>query len=268
MAALPPRLPADRSHEARAMAESFGSDAERYDRSRPTYPQALVDRILAESPGREVLDVGIGTGIAARGFAAAGCRVLGVEVDARMAEYARGRGFEVEVAKFEEWDPAGRLFDAAISGQTWHWIEPVAGARKAAEALRPAGRLAVFWNAFRFPPELGAALSDVYARALPDSPLARGMFLGREAYAAQLAKTAHGIRGAGAFGEPEEWQFDWDRRYTRDEWLDLVPTAGGINLLPPEQLEPLLDGIGAAIDDAGGSFTMHYAAIAVTAVRS
>jgi hypothetical protein len=94
------------------------------------------------------------------------------------------------------------------------------------------------------------------------------MFLGREAYAAQLEKAADGIRGAGAFGEPEEWQVDWEHRYTRDEWLDLVPTAGGINLLPPEQLGPLLDGIGAAIDAAGGSFTMRYAAIAVTAVRS
>lgn len=33
---------------------------------------------------------------------AAGCRVLGVEVDARMADFARWRGIEVEVAKFEE----------------------------------------------------------------------------------------------------------------------------------------------------------------------
>lgn len=247
------------------MAESFGADPERYDRSRPTYPQELADRILAASPGRDVLDVGIGTGISARGFAAAGCRVVGVEADARMAEYARARGFEVEVSKFEEWDPAGRAFDAVVAGQTWHWIDPLAGARKAAEALRPGGRLAVFWNAFEFPPELGEALSAVYARELPDLPLARGMFLGREAYAAQLAKASGGIRGAGAFGEPEEWQLGWDRRYTRDEWLDLVPTAGGINLLPPEQLGTLLAAVGEAIDAAGGSFTMHYATVTVTA---
>jgi enoyl-CoA hydratase/carnithine racemase len=35
-----------------------------------------VDRIIAASPGRDVLDVGCGTGISARLFAAAGCRVL------------------------------------------------------------------------------------------------------------------------------------------------------------------------------------------------
>ncbi|WP_405148967.1 hypothetical protein [Sphaerisporangium sp. NBC_01403] len=43
---------------------------------------------------------------------------VGVEVDARMAEWARQRGLEVEVAAFEAWDPAGRLFDAVVSGQT------------------------------------------------------------------------------------------------------------------------------------------------------
>jgi SAM-dependent methyltransferase len=108
-----------------------------------------VRSIVAESPGRDVLDVGIGTGISARPFQAAGCRVLGVEVDARMAEFARQHGFEVEVAKFEDWDPAGRTFDAVIAGQAWHWVDPVAGAAKAAEVLRPGGRLAVFWNAFK-----------------------------------------------------------------------------------------------------------------------
>ena len=54
--------------------------------------------------------------------------VLGVEVDARMAELARSRGFEVQIARFEDWDSRGVRFDAVVSGQTWHWIDPVAGA--------------------------------------------------------------------------------------------------------------------------------------------
>src|SRR4029077_6484020 len=134
------------SHHYRAVAESFGVDAERYDRTRPPYPAALVDRIIAVSPGPDVLDVGCGTGIEARQFRAAGCRVLGVDPDARMADLARQSGVEVEVAAFEDWNPAGRAFDAVIAGQAWHWVDPVAGAVKAAQALHPGGRLAVFWN--------------------------------------------------------------------------------------------------------------------------
>src|SRR5581483_5420759 len=129
MPTLPPQeqLPSDEPHRHRQIAESFGTDAERYDRTRPRYPDALVDRVVAGSPGPDVLDVGCGTGIAARQFRAAGCRVLGVEVDARMAELARRSGLEVEVGSFETWDPAGRTFDAVIAAQAWHWVDPVAG---------------------------------------------------------------------------------------------------------------------------------------------
>ena len=79
-------------HRHRQVAESFGADAERYDQARPGYPGALVERIVAASPGFDVLDVGCGTGIAARQFHAAGCRVLGVDPDARMAGLARRPG--------------------------------------------------------------------------------------------------------------------------------------------------------------------------------
>jgi len=83
--------------------------------------------------------------------------VLGIDVDARMAELARRRGVDVELAAFEAWDRAGRTFDAVVSAQTWHWIDPVAGAAKAAETLRPGGRLAVFWNADKPPADLAQA---------------------------------------------------------------------------------------------------------------
>jgi SAM-dependent methyltransferase len=95
-------------HQQRQVAGSFGADAERYHRARPSCPDALVQRIIATSPGRDVVDVGCGTGITARLFQAAGCRVLGVDPDERMAALARNGGIEVEVATFEDWAPAGQ----------------------------------------------------------------------------------------------------------------------------------------------------------------
>jgi SAM-dependent methyltransferase len=268
------RLPGPESHQHREVAESFGSDAARYNRARPGYPSALVDRIIAASPShhgrdtRDVLDVGCGTGIAARLFQAAGCRVLGVDPDARMAELARQAGLEVEVATFEAWEPAGRAFDAVVAGQAWHWVDPVAGAAKAAQALRPAGRLALFWNSFQPPSDLGEAMAAAYRRVLPEFPVFQRGLPGPEAYSLLCAKAADGMRQAGAFGEPEQWRFDWDRPYTRDEWLDTVPTFGGYNQVPQDQQRELLAAIGAAIDAVGGSFTMHYATVAVTAART
>jgi SAM-dependent methyltransferase len=249
------------------MAQSFGSDPERYDRARPSYPAALVERVIATSPGRDVLDVGCGTGIVARQFQAAGCTVLGVDPDARMAGQARQRGLEVEVAAFEDWDPAGRAFDAIVAGQAWHWIDPVAGAAKAAQSLRPGGRLAVFWNAFQPPADLAEAFGAVFRRVLPDSPLFRRPASAAEGYSRLSAKAANGIREAGVLGDPQEWEFEWDRPYTRDEWLEQVPTSGFAARLQPDTMKRILAEIGAAIDAAGGGFTTHYTTVAVTAAR-
>lgn len=259
------------SHQQRQVAESFGVDADRYDRARPTYPAALIGRIAAASPTGGVpviLDVGCGTGISGRLFQAADCQVLGVDPDPRMAALARGSGLDVEVAKFEDWEAGGRTFDAVIAAQAWHWVDPLAGAAKAAAVLRPGGRLAVFWNAFQPPADLRAAFGAVYQRALPDSPV--GGFWSRPAVDAYLLgcdRAAEAMRQAGGFGEPETWRFDWSRPYSRDEWLDVVPTFGGHSLLPPQVQAELLAGIGAAVDAVGGAFTMDYATVAATATR-
>ena len=267
MPTIPSSPASSEPHQARQLAESFGADSGRYDRTRPGYPQDLVDAIISGSPGHDVLDVGIGTGISARPFQAAGCQVLGVEVDPRMAEFARQRGVEVEVAKFEDWDPAGRTFDAIIAGMTWHWVDPAAGAAKAARLLRPGGRLAVFWNVGQPPPDLAYAFSDVYRRVLPDTPFAGTPSDPLAAYARFFAKTADEIQQVRVFSEPERWQFDWEQRYTKSEWLEQVPTFGGHSQFPPAKLNELLAGLGATIDALGGSFTMRYAAVAVTASR-
>ena len=130
-------------HRDRERALSFGGEAALYDRVRPSYPEALIEDLMALKPER-ALDVGCGTGKVARLLVARGCDVLGVEPDPRMADVARSRGIAVEVASFEAWDPAGRRFALLVSGQAWHWVDPAQGAAKAADVLHPGGHLAAF----------------------------------------------------------------------------------------------------------------------------
>ena len=266
--AAPPR--GSDSHKYRRVAEGFGDDAGRYDRARPGYPAELTGRIVAASPGPDLLDVGCGTGIAARLFTAAGCRVLGVDPDPRMAALARDGGTDTEVAKFEDWDARGRMFDAVTAAQAWHWVDPVAGAAKAASVLRPGGLLAVFWNAMEPPAALKEAFGAVYRRVMPEHPIATG-FWSRPAvdtYAAGGARAAQGMAAAGGFGEPQEWRAGWERPYTRQEWLDMVPTLGGHTQFPPQVIAALLDGLGEVVDAAGGGFTMGYTTLAIVAART
>ncbi|MEU5695839.1 methyltransferase domain-containing protein [Actinosynnema sp. NPDC020468] len=257
-----PTQQGDDPHRHRDLAESFGVDPARYDRARPRYPDAMVRAIVPGPEVRDVLDVGCGTGIASRAFRAVGCRVLGVDVDARMAEFARSGGIDVEVAPFETWDPAGRTFDAVVAGQTWHWIDPVLGPAKAARVLRPGGRLAVFWNALEPPAEVLAPSTALFRRLVPGA----GDGSPRAGYEAFFPRTAAGIRGSGAFGPPEEWRFEWDYRSTREQWLDQVPTSGLAARVPPAEMADLLAATGAAIDALGGEFTVRCTTVVVTAV--
>src|SRR5271156_6676285 len=222
---MPPQL--------RHVAESFGIDAGRYDRAGPASPDELIHHVIAASPGTDFLDVGCGTGIGARQYRASGINVLGVDVDARMAEFARQTGVEIEIGKFENWDARGRSFDAVVAGQAWHWVDPVLGARKAAQVLRPHGLLALYWHVFDPPGEVANAFDDVLQRVAPDAPLwnrpADGSQPGNPAVELQqgnLTRAVDGVRTAGGFGEPEQWRFEWQRHYTRAEWLDHLPTTG------------------------------------------
>lgn len=279
MVTIPEHTPAEQARSATArsaatstagaIAESFGEDPEHYDRARPRYPEALIDRVCAGLPGRSVLDVGCGTGIVARQFQSAGCDVLGVEPDARMAAFASAHDVTVEVAKFENWDPAGRTFDALVAGMTWHWVEPTKGAAQAAQVVCPGGRIALFWNAFQLPPDLAEAFAGVYARVLPDMPMYQhGLKAGREVYASFLASTADVLRNTGAFEQIDQWRFGWLQAYTRDEWVDLAPTFGGHALLPKATVAELTAGLAVAVDESGGGFVVDYATVVVTAVRS
>jgi SAM-dependent methyltransferase len=272
MVTIPPgqsRPSGRESHQYRQIAESFGTDAERYDRTRPRYPDAMVERIVTASPGPEVLDVGCGTGIEARQFQAAGAKVLGVDPDERMADFARHTGVEVEVATIEAWESAGREFDAVVAGQAWHWVDPVAGAAKAAQVLRPDGRMAVFWHVYEPPSDVSKAFAAVYRRVVPDSPFnLRSGKRALDVYQVMCTKAADGIREVGGFTDPEQWRYDWERSYTTEEWLDFIPTTGALTRLEPDKLTQVLEGTGAAVDEMGGGFTMHYVTVAVTAAAN
>jgi SAM-dependent methyltransferase len=252
--------------EDRRRAESFGGQADRYDRTRPGYPEALLDAVVGPAPvDLSVLDVGCGTGISARLMAGRGARVLGVEVDARMAELARRRGTQVEVGPFESWDPHGRRFDRVTAAQAWHWVDPVAGADKAAAVLDPGGRICLWWNVGQPPAEVVAALDAVYQRLAPGAD-DYSVLLGYSRFSTYHAE-ADGIRVCPRLSDPVVERFEWTRYYSSAEWLDQLPTHSDHASMPPDRLGPLLDEIAAALDGLGGGFEMRYTCVLISAER-
>jgi SAM-dependent methyltransferase len=247
-----------------ALAGSFGEDPEAYDRSRPSYPPELADD-LAGTGDIDVLDVGCGTGKLGCLLAQRGCRVLGVELDERMADVARRHGLDIEVAPFESWDDRGRRFDLVTAAQAWHWIAPDIGPARAAEILRPGGRLVVIWNLIVHEPTMRAALDEAYDREVPEmaSSALRSRALGMENAGERLA----GVDETGAFGPQSSRKDTWQRTYTTVEWVDQLATHSDHRALPAERRTALLHAVGAAIDANGGHLTVDYTTLSIFATR-
>jgi SAM-dependent methyltransferase len=252
----------------RSRATVFGSEALKYDRARPSYPSELLDALVTLDV-HSVLDVGCGTGIAARAFAARGCRVRGVEADVRMAEVARGHGIDVDVARFEDWSWHGPPFDMAIAAQSWHWVDPALGPVRVASVLRPGGRFAAFWNSYEHAPRVVDGFRAIYSRVAPHL-WAESVALGTisaDAAAASAGADCDALAACGAFEPAERQTFTWRRHYSCAQWLDELPTHSGHRALPEPVLAQVLEEVAEFIDAAGGRLDVGLRTSAIVARR-
>jgi SAM-dependent methyltransferase len=246
----------------RTRALSFGGVAALYDKARPSYPPALIDALMEASPGR-VLDVGCGTGKAARLLVERGCDVIGVEPDPSMAAMARSHGIAVEEATFEDWEAGGRVFDLIVSGQAWHWVDPERGVAKAGSLLRPGGHLGVFWNRGRPDEDAAKVFDDVYTRLAPEIAKTNIALNPPHEPRDRIAEFENG----GVFTGVATRSFRWETVYDREGWLGLVASHSDHVRLPDQQRRVLLDALGDAVDALGGTMTYHYSTVLVLATR-
>lgn len=136
--------------------QRFTGLAGAYARYRPTYPAAAVDFVLERcglSPGSVLVDVGCGTGISSRRFAARGLRVIGIEPNADMrreaeAEPAPPRGPQPEYrdGRAEATGLEAASADAVLAAQAFHWFDPATTLPEFHRILRPAGWVVLLWN--------------------------------------------------------------------------------------------------------------------------
>jgi SAM-dependent methyltransferase len=137
--------------EVRSYGRVFDQIAEQYDRHRPAYPDALVDRaceVAGLAAGSPVLEVGCGTGQLTRSLLARGLRVVAVEPGEQLVARARdqlaGAG-EVQFvnAPLERARLPHARCRAAFSASAIHWVDPDLSWRKIADALVDGGTVAL-----------------------------------------------------------------------------------------------------------------------------
>lgn len=231
----------------------FGETADLYHRYRPSYPTALIDDLVALARldgSRPVLEIGAGTGKATALFAARGIPVVAVEPSAEMASHLRAHpSTSVEIADFEDWEPAGRRFQLVYSAQAWHWIRPEAGYEKVAEALEPGGWLAAFWNRPDWARcSLRERLIAVYEAAAPDAERDGPMHPTSSFHGLDEDWDAEVARAAGLDGG-EVREYAWSLEYSAVEYAGLLATTSELQLMEPTRRDALLAAISAAIGE-------------------
>jgi SAM-dependent methyltransferase len=249
---MPDRPPA---HTDRRRAESFGVAAEQYDRHRPRYPQPLIAGLVT-SVGMRVLDVGAGTGIAAKQLAEAGAEVVAVEPDERMAGVAAAKGIRVEQSTFEEWQPAGREFDLVVFAQSFHWVDTRPALEKVAAILRPGGRLAILAN--RIHPtsptqqdldEINADYLDVAARPNVNNEEEVVRLIEECGFSVQRRRCVE------------------DLHYAGEDYLNLVATYSNLLLLDPAARDELRTRLARRIGTGGVDAQNDALAVVCTPTR-
>jgi SAM-dependent methyltransferase len=137
--------------ETRRYGTVFNEIAGDYDRHRPGYPDALIDRACEQAglrAGDPVLEIGCGTGQLTRSLLERGLRVTAIEPGEKLIARARGQlqdGGDVRFihARLEDVALPQVEYGAVFCASAIHWIDPDVSWRTAAGALAESGTLAL-----------------------------------------------------------------------------------------------------------------------------
>jgi SAM-dependent methyltransferase len=149
--------------------------AELYERGRPSYPRAAVDRIVSRldlRPGRTVLDLAAGTGKLTRLLVPSGAALIAVEpvLEMRRALEQHVPEAAALAGTAERIPLVDRSVDGVTVGQAFHWFRQDEALREIHRVLRPGGGVALVWNARDERHPVQAALSEVIDPLEADTP--------------------------------------------------------------------------------------------------
>ncbi len=218
---MPPQNPID-----------FNKTAQDYRQHRQGFPQAFFDRLLADNtitPGQKAVDLGTGTGTLARGFAACGLNVVGVDIAQNLlteaASLAEQEGVSARVqfkkAPAEHTGLPDACADLVSAGQAWHWFDGLSAGAEAWRLLKPGGRVLIAH--FDWIPLPGNVVALTEALILKHNP-AWAWGGGSGLYPRWLYDL-----GRAGFSELTTASFDVFASYSHEAWRGRIRASAGIS---------------------------------------
>lgn len=212
------------------LAASFDRAADTYERARPSYPDAVVDWLLASGP-RDVLDLGAGTGKLTRLLAGRVATLHAVDPSPNMLAQLSAAVPEAitAVGTGEAIPLPDHSLDAVFAAQAWHWVDESRAVPEVRRVLRPGGILGLVWNIRDESVPWVAELSAIMHGSVA------------EEYVANNAVPT-------AIGPVEPFTVEWRRPFDRQGVLDLVASRSYVISAPEAERAAILDGVNALLD--------------------
>lgn len=213
----------------------FDNTAREYAAYRTPFPAELFTRLAAMGvglPGQRVADLGTGTGALARGFAAAGCAVTGVDIAPEMlseawrADATAGLEVAYRVAPAEETGLPGNAWDVVCAGQCWHWFDRQRAAAEACRLLAAGGAVAICYRDYVVSPDNLCAVSEELVLVHNPSWAMAGWTGMPSGWAAELVSAG--------FAGIETFSFDITVPFTHQAWRGRMRTCNGVGASLPE----------------------------------
>lgn len=211
------------------MKIDFGETAADYARHRAGYPAGLFERLACFGlgvPEQRVLDLGTGTGALGRGFARAGCNVVGLDLSQALLDEARRLdGLEALASEYlsaqAECVPLeDHQFDIVSAGQCWHWFDRPQAALEARRLLKPAGHMVIaHFDWLPLPGNMVEATEHLIEAFNPAWCMGGGVGM----YPQWLVD----LDTAGFVGI-ESFSFDEDASYSHEAWRGRIRASVGV----------------------------------------
>lgn len=226
---------------------------EAYDRGRPRYPEALIQRAIEAahlSPDSTILEVGCGSGIATINFAQLGCAIDAVEPNRDFCQVAARRlaafpKVQLFQESFEEWQVQPLAYEIVLAANAWHWISSGIKYVKASQTLREDGSLVLLWNLTLEPNhEVHQVLNQVYQAY---APAIAPEYEGREKQAEIAAGLGKPVGDSGLFEPPSTEIFPCEQTYSVDRYLDYLSSGSQYVALESQVRVNLFSGLRTAI---------------------
>ena len=242
----------------------YSPAAAAYNQVRPTYPPALIERVIAIAQlnaNSRLLEIGCGPGTATVAIAPLGCPLLCLDPNPDFCQLARQNcqtcaNVQIQTTTFEDWLLIDAQFDAVIAATSFHWVKPEIGYPKVAAALKEQGYLILLWNKQLQPQyEVYKSLAEVYQSYAP----ALDRYEEKLMQTQILTELGQQVIDSGYFTNLVSEQITSQVTYAVDDYLLLLSTYSPYLELASDLKAALFKGLRQKIEDEfDGSLQLSY----------